>query len=81
MHIVGAAVVCIAVGFILFRMSILQSVALEQELRCEMKVHSHVDACYEGDFLVCEEIEHLHDANCYIVLFPGENVIYTRARI
>ena len=74
LYIAGVVLACIVVAFVLFRMSILPSVALEQELRCDMKEHAHVDSCYDGDFLSCKETEHLHDGNCYIVLLKDNDV-------
>lgn len=58
----------------LFQMSTIQSVALEQELRCGIEEHAHTDACYDGDFLICKKAAHLHDGNCYIVLLHDNDV-------
>lgn len=55
-------------------MNTIQAVALEQELRCGIEEHAHTDACYDGDFLVCEKSAHLHDGNCYIVLLNDNDV-------
>lgn len=73
-RIVGLTILCVVVCIVLFRMSTIQAVALEQELRCGMEKHAHTDACYNGDFLVCEKEVHLHDGNCYIVLLNDNDV-------
>jgi len=73
-RIAGLTVLCIVACIVLFRMSTIQAVALEQELRCDMEEHAHTDACYDGDFLVCEKAAHLHDGNCYIVLLNDNDV-------
>jgi len=73
-RIAGLTVLSIAVCILLFRLSTIQAVALEQELRCGMEEHTHTDACYDGDFLVCEKTAHLHDGNCYIVLLNDNDV-------
>lgn len=73
-RIAGLFVVFIMTCLVLFRVSTIQAVALEQELRCGIEEHVHTDACYDGDFLVCEKEAHLHDGNCYIVLLNDNDV-------
>ena len=74
LFVAAAVVACVVVCAILFWANIKPAVALEQELRCGIVEHTHTDACYEGDFLICEEPAHAHDGNCYIVLL-GDNDI------
>ena len=73
-RIAGLFVLFIMTCIVLFRMNTIQAVALEQELRCGIEEHAHTDACYDGDFLVCEKSAHLHDGNCYIVLLNDNDV-------
>ena len=74
LFVAAAVIACVIVCAILFWANIKPAVALEQELRCGIVEHTHTDACYEGDFLICEEPAHAHDGNCYIVLL-GDNDI------
>ncbi len=67
-------ILCITACVILFCQNMTHAVALEQELRCGIPEHTHVDACYDGDFLVCEETAHAHDGNCYIVLLKENDI-------
>lgn len=69
-----AALLCVMTSVLLFYFSILPTVALEQELRCGMEEHTHGDACYRDDLLVCEKSAHAHDGNCYIVLLKENDV-------
>ncbi|MGN0243040.1 MAG: collagen binding domain-containing protein [Lachnospiraceae bacterium] len=56
---------CIVI--LVFRLSILHSVALEQEVRCGLTEHIHTEDCYDEDLLVCTETEHTHDKTCFPV--------------
>lgn len=59
---------------LLLRLNITRTVALEQEIRCGIAEHTHTDACYSEDFLVCEKPSHSHDGNCYIVLLKENDI-------
>lgn len=72
--IAAACLLCVAVGAVIFFMNISSTVALEQELRCGMTEHVHINECYEGDFLVCEQRAHSHNANCYILLLNQNDI-------
>ncbi len=65
---------CMALCVGLFWMNVTPCVALEQELRCGIEEHVHVDECYSGDFITCEKTAHSHDGNCYIVLLKENNI-------
>ena len=60
-------------AFLLYA-NITDAVALEQEIRCGIEEHTHVDECYDGDLLVCEKPAHMHDGNCYIVLLKENDI-------
>lgn len=68
------AAVCLASCVLLFYLNITHALALEQEIRCGIEEHTHTDACYSGDFLVCEKSSHTHDGNCYIVLLKENDI-------
>ena len=51
-----------------------QSLALEQEVRCGMEAHSHTAACYENNRLICYETVHSHSQNCYLVLLKDNDI-------
>lgn len=65
---------CAAICILLFYLNVLHAVALEQEIRCGIEEHIHIDSCYDGDFLVCEKLAHVHDGNCYIVLLQENDI-------
>ena len=67
-------IICIAVCILLFCLNITNSVALEQEIRCGIEEHIHIESCYKGDFLVCDKPSHSHDGNCYIVLLKENDI-------
>lgn len=50
------------------------SVALEQQVRCGIEPHAHTDACYSEDLLVCKQVAHGHDENCYLVLLEENDI-------
>ncbi|MCQ4023322.1 MULTISPECIES: SpaA isopeptide-forming pilin-related protein [unclassified Ruminococcus] len=58
----------------LFISNITNTVALEQEVRCGMREHTHTDECYTDDVLTCTIPEHTHDKNCYLVLLDENDV-------
>ena len=62
--------VCVLFAFL----NMMDSVALEQQLRCGIEAHTHTDLCYDGDFLICNQNAHTHDGNCYIVLLQENNI-------
>lgn len=68
--ILAGVLICILFAFI----SLQDSIALDQEIRCGIQEHTHMDFCYDGDFLVCERTAHAHDGNCYIVLLQENNI-------
>lgn len=68
------AIVCIASCVILACLKVTDSVALEQEIRCGITEHTHIDSCYNEDLLICQETAHTHDGNCYIVLLKENNI-------
>ena len=57
-----------------FFFSINHSVALEQNARCNIPEHIHVDSCYDEDVIVCDQLAHTHDGNCYLVLLKDNNI-------
>ena len=74
LSILGTILVGVFISFLFATMSLQHSVALEQKLRCGIQEHAHIDQCYDGDFLVCEQMDHSHDGNCYIVLLQENNI-------
>ena len=74
LYVAGMTVASIAIAILLFYASIMPSVALEQQLRCGIEEHAHVDSCYNGDFLECKKPAHSHDGNCYIVLLHDNDI-------
>lgn len=71
---IACAIFCSACCVLLFYANITHAVALEQEIRCGIEEHTHVDSCYNGDFIICEKTAHTHDGNCYIVLLKENNI-------
>jgi len=72
--VVCAALLCAFVCCVIFYKNILPAVALEQEIRCDIKEHIHTDSCYDGDFQICTKPAHSHDGNCYIVLLKENDI-------
>ncbi len=72
--VIACVTACIAACVLLFCLNITPTVALEQEIRCGIEEHTHIDACYEGDFLTCGRAAHTHDGNCYIILLKENNI-------
>ena len=68
------ALFCIACCVVLFCLNVTHTVALEQEIRCGIEEHTHIDSCYKGDFCVCDKPAHTHNGNCYIVLLKENNI-------
>lgn len=50
------------------------SLALDQEVRCGLAEHTHVEQCYIGGVLICEQKAHLHSQNCYLVLLQDNDI-------
>ncbi len=71
---IAAALVCAAACVLMFSVNVIPTVGLEQALRCGMPEHTHGDACYDGDFLICQTAAHVHDGNCYIVLLKENDI-------
>lgn len=69
-----SVILCVAVCVLLFCLNIIEAVALEQEIRCDIEEHIHMDCCYNGDFLICKKPAHSHDGNCYIVLLNQNDI-------
>jgi|GEM_PF-2474657 len=69
-----SVIFCAAVCVLLFCLNITKAVALEQEIRCDIEEHIHMDNCYDGDFLICKKPAHSHDGNCYIVLLNENDI-------
>ena len=69
-----SVIFCAAVCVLLFCLNITKAVALEQEIRCDIEEHIHMDSCYDGDFLICKKPAHSHDGNCYIVLLNENDI-------
>ena len=69
-----SVIFCVAVCVLLFCLNITKAVALEQEIRCDIEEHIHMDSCYDGDFLICKKPAHSHDGNCYIVLLNENDI-------
>ncbi len=69
-----SVIFCAAVCVLLFYLNITEAVALEQEIRCDIEEHIHMDNCYNGDFLICKKPAHSHNGNCYIVLLNENDI-------
>ncbi len=44
---------------------ILPALTMTGETYCGHEEHTHTDACYDGDVLICEVEEHTHSMSCY----------------
>lgn len=72
----GGLLVTLFVVFLTANFSVMDSLSLEQELRCGQECHIHTDECFDTDVLRCGKKEHTHSKNCYLVLL-AENNMYT----
>ena len=52
----------------------ISSLALDQQVRCGLPEHTHVDECYLNGVLLCERKAHIHGSNCYLVLLADNDV-------
>lgn len=68
------AVLCMAFCSVFFVSNLNHAVAIEQDARCNIQEHVHVDSCYNGDVIECGCIAHSHDKNCYLVLLEDNNI-------
>lgn len=50
------------------------ALALEQEARCGIEVHTHGEGCYRGSSLSCTKAVHTHTRNCYLVLLKDNDI-------
>lgn len=74
LFIACVSIVCLLFCGLMFYFNITPTVALEQNLRCNIEEHVHTDDCYDGDFLICNKPSHVHDGNCYIVLLNENDI-------
>lgn len=52
----------------------LSSLALEQQVRCNIMEHVHTEECYVGEVLICREKAHTHSKNCYLLLLEDNDI-------
>ena len=69
-----AIALMVTVGALSVRGISVQSLALEQEVRCGIPAHTHSSACYDGHDQVCGMEEHGHSRNCYLILLEDNNI-------
>lgn len=69
-----AVVFAILVLGITAESSILESVSLEQSLRCSRQEHVHSEECYTYDVLTCKLETHIHSKNCFLVLLDDNDI-------
>ena len=50
------------------------TLALDQQVRCGFREHTHEEACYLDGVLLCKEKAHNHTENCYMVLLQDNDV-------
>lgn len=72
--IIGLLVALVVLSAAGVRSAFTESLALEQNPRCGLKEHVHMNECYVGDLLLCKEKMHTHTENCYLVLLQDNDI-------
>ena len=67
-------VVGILLSIYLYCANALETVVLEQEVRCGIQQHIHTDDCFQGDICSCEKKVHTHNENCYLVVLKENDI-------
>ena len=55
-------------------LTVKDTVALDQQVRCGMQEHTHGEQCYLDGLLLCKQKAHNHTENCYMVLLQDNDV-------
>lgn len=55
-------------------LTVKDTVALDQQVRCGLQEHTHGEQCYLDGLLLCKQKAHNHTENCYMVLLQDNDV-------
>ena len=50
------------------------TIALDQQVRCGLPVHSHTEECYLEGVLLCKQKAHVHSTDCYLITLEDNDV-------
>lgn len=70
--LVGALVLLTIMSFV--NAQKLDSLALEQQIRCGMQAHTHTEDCYLDGVMLCKQKAHVHSNDCYLVLLQDNDI-------
>lgn len=73
-NLIWILVILTVVALSLLGGSRLESLALEQNVRCGMTEHAHTEDCYAGSVLTCGHKAHTHSSDCYLVLLEDNDI-------
>ena len=68
----------LVVFFLLSAIGLLTSIptalAMEQQARCGLEEHVHVDDCYLNNIIICQQKAHTHSDSCYLLLLEDNDI-------